>query len=146
MGDELIYVDATGEEKIIVDLYGNSYLVSFILTEDGKIVAKLFNGDYIIPRKDVLPISLGDKEMYIGIVEDGEQVILGIDANAVGEKAGKVESGGSELGGELKIVYYVLIGIVGILVATIIVLAAWYFVGARKKEKGIEEIKEKINN
>jgi len=141
LGDELIYVDATGEEKIIVDLYGNSYLVSFILTEDGKIVAKLFNGDYIIPRKDVLPISLGGRKMYVGIVEGEEQVVLGLDANAVSEKTGKVESRGSELEGGLKIAYYILIWVVGILVATIIALAVWYFVGARKKEKGIGEIR-----
>jgi len=78
-------------------------------------------------------------------VEGQEQVVLGLDANAVSEKTEIIESV-EEFSGGLKIAYYALIGVVSILVATIIALAAWYFVGARKKEKGIEEIKEKINN
>ena len=134
-----------GEKVVIVDIYGNEFEISFVLSIDGKVIAKMLNGDYIVPRDDVLPIAIGEREMYLGVESsdtNGAKIVLGMDANAVREY---INPGLGNIINNIKnnnkLLYYVLIGIVGILVLVIIVLAVWYFVGARKKEKGIEEIK-----
>ena len=146
LGDNISLVDIKdGEKVVIVDIYGNEFEISFVLSIDGKVIAKMLNGDYIVPRDDVLPIAIGEREMYLGVESsdtNGAKIVLGMDANAVREY---INPGLGNIINNIKnnnkLLYYVLIGIVGILVLVIIVLAVWYFVGARKKEKGIEEIK-----
>ena len=123
---------------MLFDLYGNAYTLSFSLGEDGSVLAKVLNGNYLIPRDDVLKVAVGRADIYLGVVESNDEsarVAIGLDANAVREQIKKV-SGEEELlpSKTLNTIYYALMGVVGVLIVAIIVLAIWYFVKARKED------------
>lgn len=129
-------------------MYGNSYTISFTLGEDGSVLARLLNGNYQIPRDDVLKVMVGRAEIYLGVVEssgESAKVAMGLDANAVKEQIKKTSAGEPEKqqpSRTLKTIYYALMGVVGILIVLIIVLSIWYFIKARKDEGVVKKKRE----
>ncbi len=142
LGDELSFIDVgwEGGEFILVDLYGNTYLASFILTDDGEILAKLLNGDYIIPRDDVLEIGLGDSKVYAGVIDGdaGARVVLGLNGNSVRDKI--VGESGTDGGRKNLGIYYTLIAIVVIFIVGIIALIIWYLKKTEVEQTQTDEL------
>ncbi len=106
-------------DSVVLDLYDVLYEVRFEITDRG-VLLKVPNGDYLIPRDDILPVLLGGQEIYVGVKRidsDGAGIVLGLNReliseqlaeSAVGQKSNKV---------------YIIFGII------IIILSALVLVG-----------------
>jgi hypothetical protein len=131
-GINYIDINKEGEEKVFADIYGNAYTLSFSFDGE-KVIARVLNGDYEVPRGDVLEIGVGKIDMYVGVVESGGEsarVAIGLDANVIREKVEKVSGAKGVV--KIKGIYFALIGIVGILIVVIIGLIIWYFYSGKK--------------
>ncbi|MBI2449872.1 hypothetical protein HYV49_06295, partial [Candidatus Pacearchaeota archaeon] len=121
-------IEIDKEESIIIDVYGSSYELSFVITDEG-VVVKSFSGDYLIPRDEALPIIVGNREIFMGIErfeEDKASIVMGLEQNSVNEKIAKgVEEEKVE---ELKSTLFNIIvaGIVVLLVVLVIVIVAMW--------------------
>ncbi|MBI2449167.1 hypothetical protein HYV49_02630 [Candidatus Pacearchaeota archaeon] len=121
-------VEIDKEESIVIDVYGSSYELSFVITDEG-VVVKSFSGDYLIPRNEVTPVVVGNREMFIGIErfeEDKASIVMGLDEGLIKQQVEKgVEEERTE---ELKSTLFNIIvaGIVVLLVVLVIVIVAMW--------------------
>lgn len=84
-------VEVDTDEKIIIDVYGNSYELLFVITDAGVIV-KAFNGDYLIPLNEITSVSIGSKEMFMAVESFGEDkanVVMGLNEGLVNQEISK---------------------------------------------------------
>ena len=126
IGEEVTIVNIKEEENIIVGLDGEGYEMSFEIVEGGVLV-KLANGEFLIPKDDVLAVLMGDREVYVGInnIEKGE-IVLGLDKDKV---RGEVieEKKVDVLGKKGNFIIIILASIAGLIFIAIIVLSVIYW-------------------
>ena len=132
LSDGLSFVElgSESEKRVIVDLFGNSYEISFSLLE-GDVVANVLNGKYVIPKDDVLPISIGDDELYVGVESSDEnrvRIVLGLNANLVREQVV-----GDKVRGRGYLSAILTVSVIAMLVGVVIVVFHWRKIAEKKK-------------
>ncbi len=132
---EVGFVDIGLLDSVVLDLYSILYEIRFEVSEVG-VLLKVPNGDYLIPKDDILPVLLGGQEMYVAVKRadaNGAGIILGLNRELVQEQLGasSVEEETSTA--------YIVIGIIIFVIG--IVLLVGYIIYRRDKAKQIEPAK-----
>ncbi|MBI2449114.1 hypothetical protein HYV49_02350 [Candidatus Pacearchaeota archaeon] len=122
-------IEIDKEESIVIDVYGSSYELSFVITDEGVIV-KSFSGDYLIPRNEVTPVVVGNREMFIGIErfeEDKASLVMGLDEGLIAQQ---IERGIEEEIAREKLkstLFNIIVAfvVVSLVVLVIVIVAMW---------------------
>ena len=131
---EVGFIDIGLLDSIVLDLYSILYEVRFEVIEAG-VLLKVPNGDYLIPKDDILPVLLGGQEMYVAVKRadaNGAGIILGLNRELVREQLG--ESAVEQRTGTA----YIIIGIIILIIGFVVVGYIFY---RRDKIKKIEPAK-----
>ena len=132
--EEVGFIDIGLLDSVVLDLYSILYEVRFEVSEAG-VLLKVPNGDYLIPKDDVLPVLLGGQEMYVAVKRadaNGAGIILGLNRELVREQLaeGIVEETGAA---------YIFIGIIIVIIGIVSLVS--YIIYRRDKTKNIEPAK-----
>ena len=136
VGDEVGLIDIGNIESVLLNLNGEQYEIIFETKNDG-VLLKGPNGDYLIPKDDILPVMLGGQEMYVGVKRldaSGAGIILGLNRELVQEQLAESLSEGKK-----KIsTAYIVIGIIIVLMA--VISLALYFIIKRNKSNYTKQL------
>lgn len=134
--EKIEFLDIGASEVVVISMNNQIYKISFRIDENGVILIGE-NGEFLIPRDDILLVLLGGEEVYIGVKRidaDGAGIVLGLDMEQVMGEVKEEEDGGEIEKTGVNKVYYIG-GIIAIILAIGIVVKYLISIFKMKKEK-----------